>query len=57
VLPLAQSGKILSGDRAGKPEFLCQTALPFTRNFATLRPIVLLPGGEFLLVVTLRLAR
>jgi hypothetical protein len=56
MLALAEFGKVLGGDRSGKAELRGQPALPFAGNDAALRPIVLLLGGEFLLVVALRLA-
>ena len=56
VLALAEFCEVLGGDCPGKAELPCQTALPFARDDAALRPIVLFLGGEFLLVVGLRLA-
>ncbi len=56
MLALAEFGKILGGDGPGKTELRGQAALPLARNHAPLRPIVLLLGGELLLVISLRLA-
>src|ERR1035441_7590274 len=56
MLSLAEFGKILGGDGPGKTELRGQAALPRARNHAALRPIVLLLGGELLLVISLRLA-
>ena len=57
MLALAEPGKVLGGDRSGKAKLACQLALPLAGDDAALRPIVLFLGGEFLLVVVLRLAR
>src|SRR5580700_7851205 len=56
MLALAEFRKILGRDHPGKAELAGQTALPFARDGAALRPIVLLLCSEFLLVVGLRLA-
>src|SRR5580700_7484197 len=56
MLALAEFRKILGRDHPGKAELAGQTALPFARDGAALRPIVLLLCSELLLVVGLRLA-
>src|ERR1039458_3329204 len=56
MLALAQFCEVLGGDRSCKAKLPSQTALPFARDDASLRPIVLLLGGELLLVVALCLA-
>ena len=56
MLALAEFRKVLGRDRPGKAELPGQPALPFARDDAALRPIVLLLRGELLLVVALRLA-
>ena len=56
MLALAELGEILGGDRSGKTKLRGETALPLAGNHAALRPIVLLLGSEFLLVIALRLA-
>jgi hypothetical protein len=56
VLALTEVGKILSRNRTGKPQVCCETALPLAGNDAALRPIILLPRCELLLVVALCLA-
>jgi hypothetical protein len=57
MLALAEFRKVLGRHRSGKAELPGQSALPFACYHAALRPIVLLLGGELLLVVGLRLAR
>ena len=49
MLALAESREVLGGDRSSKAELRSKPALPFACNHATLRPIVLLLGGELLL--------
>ena len=56
MLALAEFREVLGRDSSGKAELLGQSALPFARDDAALRPIVLLLRGELLLVVGLRLA-
>src|SRR5271157_5965438 len=56
VLTLAEFREVVGGDRPGKTKLRGQSALPLACDDAALRPIVLLLGGEFLLVVSLRLA-
>ena len=56
MLPLAQLGEILCRDPTGNSQLRSETALPLAGNDAALRPIILLPCSELLLVVTLRLA-
>jgi hypothetical protein len=57
VLALTQLGKVLGGDCSSKTELRSKAALPFARNHALLRPVVLLLRGEFLLVVAPGLTR
>ena len=56
MLALAEFREVFGGDGSGKAELRGQAALPFACDDAALRPIVLLLGSEFLLVVGLRLA-
>jgi hypothetical protein len=56
MLALAEFCKVLGRDRPDKAELPGQMALPFARDDATLRPIILLLRSELLLVVGLRLA-
>ena len=56
MLALAEFREVLGRDGPGKAELLGQSPLPFARDDAALRPIVLLLRGELLLVVGLRLA-
>src|SRR5580704_1084242 len=56
MLALAEFREVLFGDHPGQTELRCQSPLPFARDHAALRPIVLLFRGELLLVVGLRLA-
>ena len=56
VLALAELRKILGRNRTGKAELCGETALPLARDHAALRPVILLLGREFLLVIGLRLA-
>jgi hypothetical protein len=56
MLALAEFGEVLGGYGSGKAKLRGQTALPLACNHAALRPIVLLLGGELLLVIGLRLA-
>src|ERR1035441_7866345 len=56
MLALAEFCKVVGGDHPGKAELPGHAALPFARDDAALRPIVLLLGGELLLVVALCLA-
>ena len=57
MLALAEFREVFGRDSFGKAELLREAALPLPCCDSALRPIVLLLGGEFLLVVTLRLAR
>src|SRR6202034_909602 len=54
--PLAESREVLCRYGTGKAELAGHTALPFARDDAALRPIVLLLRRELFLVVGLRLA-
>ena len=56
MLALAEFREVLSGDHPGQTELSGQSPLPFARDDAALRPIVLLLRGELLLVVGLCLA-
>ena len=56
MLALTEFREILGGNGPGKAELRGQAALPLACNDAALRPVVLLLGGEFLLVVGLGLA-
>ena len=56
MLALAEFREVLGRDGPGKAELPGQSALPFARDDAALRPIVLLLRSELLLVVGLRLA-
>ena len=56
MLPLAEFREVLGRDGSGKAELAGHSALPFARDDAALRPIVLLLCSELLLVVGLRLA-
>jgi hypothetical protein len=56
MLALAEFSKVLRGNRPSKAELLDQSPLPFARDDAALRPIVLFLRGELRLVVGLRLA-
>src|SRR6266705_2340532 len=56
MLALAEFREVLGRDDSGKAELPGHTALPFARDHAALRPIVLLLCSELLLVVGLRLA-
>src|SRR5438477_11176054 len=57
VLALAKLGEVLGRDRAGEPKLRSEPALPLAGNYAALRPITLLFGGEFFLMIVLGLAR
>ena len=56
MLALAEFREVLGRDHPGKSELPGQPPLPFARDDAALRPIVLLFRGELLLVVGLCLA-
>ena len=56
MLALAEFRKFLGGNGLGKAELRDQSSLPFARDDAALRPIVLFLRGELRLVVGLRLA-
>ena len=56
MLTLAEFREVLGRDGPGKTELRGQAPLPFACDDAALRPIVLLLGSEFLLVVGLCLA-
>src|SRR5258708_40247546 len=56
MLALAEFREVFSGDHASQTELSGQSPLPFARDDATLRPIVLLLRGELLFVVGLCLA-
>src|SRR6185437_2640006 len=56
LLTLADPGKVLLRNSPAQIECCSKSALPFARNFALLRPVVLLARREFLLVITLGLA-
>jgi len=55
MLALAEFGKVLGGNGPGEAELRSKPALPLARNHTALRPIILLPGGELLRVIALRL--
>src|SRR5271157_3308150 len=55
VLALAQSRKLFSAHGPSQPVLFGQAPLPRAVNFLSSGPIALFRGGEFLLVVTLRL--
>ena len=56
MLALAEFRKVLGGNGLVKAELRDQSSLPFARDNAALRPIVLFLRGELRLVVGLRLA-
>ncbi len=56
MLALAKFRKVLGRNGLGKAELRDQSSLPFARDDAALRPIVLFLRGELGLVVGLRLA-
>ena len=56
MLPLAEFRKVFGRNGPGKAELRDQSSLPFARDDAALRPIVLFLRCELRLVVGLRLA-